>query len=361
MTNEAALALATSPRAAAPGTVIQEKIPTAAAVGDLETATAQTVAKMCEYIDAGARDSIVRAWAAQAINMYGCGRDDAAMKVWAVFWLVKHAVEYVHDEPRLQRLGEGAALDLLIAPAVLVRTRKPKEDCDGFTMLICAMLRALLVECYIVTVAADPSDPSRWSHVFALAKLDDGSYMAVDGSHGAFPGWMVPAEHVFRWQAWGLNGREANDVKMPRFRGLHGYARRGSRMGLRGLGDCVNFQVGPDGNCPDGSPYTGVLDSGGTAPTTTPKPTTSAFNWDATIAGLLNSGVGIAKSVLTPPTYQSSYNPATGQTTTTIRGANAVGSAAMPLGLGLSSNTLLIGGVVVVGILIAVSMSKGGR
>lgn len=351
MTPEAALALATSPRAAAPPTVVREKIPTAAAVGDLETATAQTVAKMCEYIDAGTRDPIVRDWATRAVNCYAPGSTDIAALVWAVFWLVKHAVEYVHDEPRLARMGESGALDLLIAPAVLVRTRKPKEDCDGFTMLICSMLRVLGVECYIVTVAADPSDPSRWSHVFALAKLEDGSYMPVDGSHGAFPGWMVPAEHVFRWQAWGMDGGRADGVKMPRFRGLHGYSRRG-------MGDCVNFQVGPDGNCPDGSPYTGSLDSGGAAPV---KTSTPGFNWDATIASLLNQGVGIAKGILTPPTYQSTYNPATGQTSTTIRGSSAVGQAASPLGLGLSSNTLLIGGVVVVGLLIAVSMSKGGR
>ena len=64
MTHEAAPALATSPRAAAPPTVVREKIPTAAAVGDLETATAQTVAKMCEYIDAGTVEGLVQLYTA---------------------------------------------------------------------------------------------------------------------------------------------------------------------------------------------------------------------------------------------------------------------------------------------------------
>jgi len=385
---------ATSPAVAAP-VVVREKVPTAAAVGDLETATAQTVAKMCEYIDAGSRDPVVRAWATQAANMYG-GRagpvdsgDSAAAPIvtggvprgtdppadpaalcWAVFWLVKHAVKYAHDEPRLFRLGEPGALDLLIAPAVLVRMRKPKEDCDGFTMLICAMLRALLVESYIVTVAADPKDPSRWSHVFAMAKLPDGTFVPLDCSHGGFPGWMVPAEHIFRWQAWQLNGRPADDVKMPRFSGLHGYTRPGSKIKRRGMGDCLNSQVNM-GMCPDGSAYTGTLDTGGAAPTqplafpyvTTPAPAPApapGYNWDATIAGLLGQGVGIAKSVLAPPTYQSTYNPATGQTSTTIYGTSAVGSAALPLGLGMSPNVLLIGGALLVGLLIFSSM-KGGR
>jgi hypothetical protein len=218
--------------------------------------------------------------------------------------------------------------------------RKPKEDCDGFTMLICAMLRALLVESYIVTVAADPADPSRWSHVFVMAKLPDGTSIPLDCSHGAFPGWMVPAEHIFRWQAWHLNGRPADDVRMPRFSGLHGYTRPGAKMNRRGMGDDVTLSFPEVSNTPPA-----------------PAP---GFNWDATIAGLLNSGVGIAKSVLTPPTYQQTYNPATGQSSTTIYGTSAVGSAASPLGLGISPNVLLVGGLLVGGLLLF-SMAKGGR
>ena len=372
MTHTAALALATSRRAAALP-VIREKIPTAAAVGDLESATAQTVEKMCEYIDAGTRDSIVRNWAERAGDAYGRGATNTAAKAWGSFWLAKHAVEYAHDEPRLSRMGEPGALDLLIAPAVLVRMRKPKEDCDGFTMLICSLLRVLGVECYIVTVAADPSDPSRWSHVFALAKLEDGTYMPLDGSHGAFPGWMVPAEHIFRWQAWGMNGRAADDVKMPRFQGLHGYARRGSKM-RRGMGDCLNAQVNM-GVCPDGSTYTGILDSGGAAPApsstiapltfpyvTNPTPApapaaapASSFNWDAAIASLLGQGVGIAKGVLAP-TYQQTCNAA-GVCSVTENAPTTAGIGVPVPGLGSISPTfLLVGAAVLVGLVV---LSKG--
>jgi len=271
----------------------------------------------------------------------------------------------------LSRMGEPGALDLLIAPAVLVRTRKPKEDCDGFTMSICSLLRVLGVECYIVTVAADPSDPSRWSHVFALAKLEDGTYMPLDGSHGAFPGWMVPAEHIFRWQAWGMNGRAADDVKMPRFQGLHGYARRGSKM-RRGMGDCLNAQVNM-GVCPDGSTYTGILDSGGAAPApsstiapltfpyvTNPTPApapaaapASSFNWDAAIASLLGQGVGIAKGVLAP-TYQQTCNAA-GVCSVTENAPTTAGIGVPGLG-SISPTFLLVGAAVLVGLVV---LSKG--
>lgn len=40
---------------------------------------------------------------------------------------------------------------------------------------------------------------------------------------------------------------------------------RGMR-GFRGLGDCLNAAVDSMGMCPDGSSYTGALDSGGAAP-----------------------------------------------------------------------------------------------
>jgi hypothetical protein len=357
---DSVLALVSTPPAVAAPVVVREKVPTAAAVGDLETATAQTVAKMCEYIDAGARDTVVRSWAEHAANMYGGAAGTPAALCWAVFWLVKHAVKYAHDEPRLFRLGEPGALDLLIAPAVLARMRKPKEDCDGFTMLICALLRALLIESYIVTVAADPADPSRWSHVFVMAKLDDGTFVPLDASHGAFPGWMVPAEHIFRWQAWQLNGRPADDVRMPRFTGLHGYTRPGSKMTRRGVGDCL-IASQTEGICPDGSPYMGTLDSGGAAPT--PKPPTSGTNWDSFLQNIISQGVGISKSILTPPAYQQvSRDPVTGAlVSTTIRNQpTAAGAFTSLTGSGISPNTLLIGGIAVVAVLAFASM-KGGR
>jgi hypothetical protein len=336
---------ATSPAAAAP-VVVREKVPTAAAVGDLETATAQTVAKMCEYIDAGARDAVVRSWAEHAANMYGGAAQDPAALCWAVFWLAKHAVKYAHDEPRLFRLGEPGALDLLIAPAVLVRTRKPKEDCDGFTMLICAMLRALLVESYIVTVAADPADPSRWSHVFAMAKLPDGTLVPLDGSHGGYPGWMVPAEHIFRWQAWQLNGRPADDVRMPRFTGLHGYAKRGSRMGRRGVGDLTTTFPEVTGDTSTGTPSSGGTD------------------WNSFIQNMISQGVSISKAVLTPPAYQQvSKDPVTGAlVSTTIRNQPTAAGAMTSLSAGgISPNTLIIGGAILLGVVVFASMSKGGR
>ena len=91
------------------------------------------------------------------------------MLAWAAFWFAKHNVKFVVDEAPMFRLGETGQQDLLISPSVLIRMQKPEEDCDGFTMLVCALLRCMGVPFVIVTIAASPDDPSRWSHVFPMA------------------------------------------------------------------------------------------------------------------------------------------------------------------------------------------------
>ena len=243
----------TAPRSIAAGApkevtpvVVKEVIQ---AAPDTDTATRQTVAQMCKYIAAGADDPMVKFWAERALESYGLGRREIVPACWAVYWCVKHSVQFARDEPRLFSVGHPTALDMLIAPAVLVRMACPKEDCDGFTMLICAMLKALGIDSYIVTIAADPSDPERWSHVFPLAKLPNGETCALDASHGSFPGWMVPREHMFRWQAWTLAGAPV-EVPIPSTRGLHGYVPRGRRM-RRGVGDDSTVYVA--------DPVTGVV------------------------------------------------------------------------------------------------------
>lgn len=228
-----------------PARVLQEKVP---ASSDPNEATRQTIVKMCEYIRAGKDDDLVKWWAECGVTRYGMGNRDPQALCWAMYWLVKHAIAFARDEPRLFQVGEPDGLDMLIAPAVLIRMSQPKEDCDGFTMLICALLAYLGVNCVIVTVAADPSDPSRWSHVFPMAVMPSGNTCPLDASHGNHPGWMVPREHIFRWQAWNLAGEPVNTPMPSKHRqGLHGYMPRGRRMRTtRGMGQgCLDENGNP--------------------------------------------------------------------------------------------------------------------
>ncbi len=180
---------------------------------------------MCRYIRKSAADDQVKAAANWAHESFGGSSSDPAMKAWAVFWFCKHYMRFVVDEAPMFRLNEPNQQDLLITPAVLIRMQDPAGDCDDFTMMAAALLKALGVSFVIVTIAAGPDDPSRWSHVFLMAMLPNGP-LPIDASHGSGPGWMVPAAHTFRWQCWDEDGKPV-DVQRPRKHALNGWVQTG--------------------------------------------------------------------------------------------------------------------------------------
>lgn len=209
-----------------------ERIP---ASDNPDVATQQTVEVMCRYIRTCADDDpLLRLFAQWALQQYGGGSEDPASKAWAAFWFAKHLVRFRSDEVPMFRAGMQGSQDWLESPSVLIRTAQPREDCDGFTMLVCSFLRAMGVDYCIVTVAASPDDPQRFSHVFCMALLPTGP-LPLDASHGSGPGWMVPKDHTFRWQCWDSDGNQVQ-IARPRDRGLHGWARPGG-LGRVGLGD----------------------------------------------------------------------------------------------------------------------------
>lgn len=204
---------------------------------DDDGATAATVRMMCDYIKAGLDDPICKQWAADALKTFGDGSPGS--RFWSAWWLIKHRVRFQRDEPTLDWMGDGDARDFLTAPAVLVRQTKPKEDCDGFTMLGCCLLKLLGLAPYIVTVKSNPEKPWLWSHVFAMVDLPVFGPIAFDCSHGSFPGWMVPREHIFDYQGWDLDGRPVQ-AKLPlgASSALHGYRpKMFGRPRRRGMGD----------------------------------------------------------------------------------------------------------------------------
>lgn len=85
-------------------------------------------------------------------------------------------------------------VEVLIRPvdiSIMRRQGKPVEDCDGFATYAAAMLLSLGIPVSFVTVAADASDPTRYSHVY-IAAYPEGKRIALDCSHGDYPGWECP-------------------------------------------------------------------------------------------------------------------------------------------------------------------------
>ncbi len=85
-------------------------------------------------------------------------------------------------------------------------------------MLTCAMLLCAGIPCEIVTIKADQQDPTRFSHVYCQALLENGKALVMDCSQGSqhgYPcGWEAP--EYFDRKTWGAMQPE------PRSKAMHG-------------------------------------------------------------------------------------------------------------------------------------------
>lgn len=336
---------------------------------DQDHATAQTVGLMAQEIHKCSQDPAVQAAARNALLKYSHGRAGAYAACWAVWWSIRHTLKFVADDSLLRNIPtpNPPELELLVSPSVMVRSRNPQGDCDDFTMLVCCFLQVLGVPWEIVTIAADPGDAQRWSHVYAVAILEDGRRFPMDAAppDAKWPGWEVPADHILRYQVWDENGQPVSRPKP--IKRMQGYRRAplgvfGVRRGrgLRGLGQiCLN--VDPDtGACTQydttvtpSAPYcsyaamsTTCYDSSGnatttqnTTPTTSLNPVSAPSSFQTELNTLLNAWTKIGASVIAPTTTVTSK----GVTITTPASSTAAASLLSSSGIGgISTGTILL-------------------
>jgi hypothetical protein len=206
-----------------------------------DEATAQTIRKMVSLVRASVNDPHVMAYAKQAVWTFGGGASgglrignqfvrfdarDPRVCAFGDFWWVKSHLKFVHHEKLLYSwLNEADQLQLLTKPADICKGLLPAEgDCAIYTMMIATLLSVQNVPWELVTVKCDPKRPDEYAHIFPRVILPSGKRVALDASHGAYPGWEVPQEHRFATQVWDSNGDPVPDEQWV---GLHGYVRRG--------------------------------------------------------------------------------------------------------------------------------------
>ncbi len=169
--------------------------------------TAETVARMRHWILTDTSTPEVWSSTRQALrgtDATGKSRQDRCEAIYR--WIASH-IKFRSDDPVLAHvLGLENELDLLFTPARLLTMSRPAEDCDGFTMLACAMLLCAGVPCEIVTIKADPQEPGRFTHVYCQAILESGQGLVMDCSQGAKEGWPIGAEapEYFARKTWGV-------------------------------------------------------------------------------------------------------------------------------------------------------------
>lgn len=127
--------------------------------------------------------------------------------LYDTFRSVKQHMQFVSDETTtqpVQALTQLPVVEALTRPRDMAVLRHKRGDCDDFVMYGAALLSAQQVPVSFVTVAADPSAPDQWSHVYLAAYPDQGPYrgerVPLDISHGPYIGWETG--QVFKRREW---------------------------------------------------------------------------------------------------------------------------------------------------------------
>jgi len=162
-----------------------------------EAFTAQTIERMTQYAAAAARSPKIREAALAAAG----GFSSQASQAGAIWKWIRDRVRFRTDAETARPLTEDPEnTEVLIPPQCLLQMARPSGDCDDFSMLAAAMLLSLGIPASFRTVAADPAS-DRYSHVYVIAQTAEGR-LALDCSHGRYPGWEVKAAGKAR--DWGI-------------------------------------------------------------------------------------------------------------------------------------------------------------
>lgn len=161
---------------------------------DSDVSTADTILILRRLAHLYSRDPSVVAAVSHSLSGGASSQRDVAS---AIFHWVRTNVRFVEDETLLyEQLGVGIEdldKELLIVPPVLLAMPNPQGDCDDFSLLLASMLLCAAMKPYFVTVAADPAEPQKFSHIYVCAELaDEGNHLCLDAGNRlpmVPPGW----------------------------------------------------------------------------------------------------------------------------------------------------------------------------
>ena len=145
------------------------------------------------------------------------GRGSESDKVAAAHAHTRNTIRFQQDEESgagIRGLGLPTAeiVEVIVRPADMARYVDAGQaigDCDDFSMYVAALCESQGIPCGFVTVAADPRDPSQYSHVYAVAYPKDEFgrrvRVPIDASHGEYAGWEVP-DRFSKRREWMVGG-----------------------------------------------------------------------------------------------------------------------------------------------------------
>lgn len=173
----------------------------------------QVVAQMSEYAVADSASPEILSDLSRVVPVSHAVRSSLPGGCWtdsrtaaALFYHVQNRMRFQRDEDTvagLQSMTETPIVEGLVRPVDMAVMERGIGDCDDYAMYLASLLLAAGIPCAFVTVAADPQDPSRFSHVYVAAYTRDEGRIPLDASHGEYPGWET--EYYYQRREWPLH------------------------------------------------------------------------------------------------------------------------------------------------------------
>jgi Transglutaminase-like superfamily len=168
-----------------------------------DAGVAQTIGVMRQIIDDAVKDPYVNAAAIDFVRGVtdSFSRDQKAQAIYnavAMRWL------YVEDP-----VGPFGPKETLRPVRLLLQTFA--GDCDDASILICALMGTIGIPCRLVTIAADPTSPREFSHIYPEAEIAPGRYAAMDVARPGSSYASAPARY-YRKRVWDLTSKGYADL-----------------------------------------------------------------------------------------------------------------------------------------------------
>lgn len=190
-----------------------------------DAGTAQTIRAIRNLVDDAWKDSVVNRAAIDILRNAGVDQyaSDAEKGLALYNWALAN-MYFVNDPVTKEALRPARELLQMRA-----------GDCDDINaILLPSLLGTVGIEPRLVTIAANSSDPSVFSHIYAEANVD-GAWTAYDAARpGAQYGAAPPAWYRREW--WSLVDDSHSDY--PGYGQLSGQR---ARRRMSGLGDLTSF------------------------------------------------------------------------------------------------------------------------
>jgi Transglutaminase-like superfamily len=181
--------------------------------------TAQTVDVMRQLVDQAITNQQFVRFAIDIVR--NVAAHDELAEVQQVYSWVLANIRFTKDP---------VAKEVLRPPAEMLKLRA--GDCDDISTLMAALLLSLGYPARLVTIAADPSAPTEFSHVYVEAEVSPGSgqWLALDAARPGAQFGVEPPDY-YRKRVWSLTDSSYQDISGYGRRRLGSYSRVRRQLG----------------------------------------------------------------------------------------------------------------------------------